>query len=225
MQTPANTQWGGPPGLLGAHEALAVLGFRGVCSPELPWACSWRTEDNKEVWPPDHRAIWPWDSWLHGAISRSVPRKGRGAGGMDFGGHIFSGALHGWLLYLQWMKLGTGLCWLNEATSRFMQISTLSPAMIHMAALFSSLKIYHCSEVHRSSMKSSGGTEASVVWPCPFSYPVQFVGLCLWWQQEATASPRPGPSTPTALPPKKVGAYTCVGLDSGGMWQEIKLLK
>ena len=74
-------------------------------------------------------------------------------------------------------------------------------------------------------MKSSGGTAASVVWPCPFSYPVQFGGLCPWWQQEATASPRPGPSTPAAPPPKKVGAYRCVGLDSGGMWQEIKLLK
>ena len=68
-------------------------------------------------------------------------------------------------------------------------------------------------------MKSSGGTEASVVWPCTSSYPVQPVGLCPWWQQEATAPPRPGPSTPTALP--KGG---CIQV-CGGVWQDIKLLK
>lgn len=61
--------------------------------------------------------------------------------------------------YLQWMKSGTGLYWLKEAASRLMQISTLSPAMIRTAALFSSSKICHCKEAHRSSMKSSGKTE------------------------------------------------------------------
>lgn len=64
--------------------------------------------------------------------------------------------------HLQWMKSGTGLCWLKEAASRFMQISTLSPAMIRTAALFSSSKICLCKEAHRSSMKSSGRTERSL---------------------------------------------------------------
>ena len=54
MAKPANIPQGGPPGPLGVLEILAVLGFRGICSPELPWACPWRTEDNKEVWLPDH---------------------------------------------------------------------------------------------------------------------------------------------------------------------------
>lgn len=36
-----------------------------------------------------------------------------------------------------------------------MQISTLSPAMMRTAALFSSSKICRCKEAHRSSMKSS----------------------------------------------------------------------
>lgn len=66
-----------------------------------------------------------------------------------------------WCCYLQWMKSGTGLCWLNEAASRFMQISTLSPAMMRTAALFSSSKICRCKEAHRSSMKSSVKTEAA----------------------------------------------------------------
>lgn len=57
------------------------------------------------------------------------------------------------------MKSGTGLYWLKEAASRLMQISTLSPAMTRTAALFSSSKICHCKEAHRSSMKSSGKTE------------------------------------------------------------------
>lgn len=57
------------------------------------------------------------------------------------------------------MKSGTGLYWLKEAASRLMQISTLSPAVIRTAALFSSSKICHCKEAHRSSMKSSGKTE------------------------------------------------------------------
>ena len=49
METTANMPQGEPLGALGAHEAQAVLGFKGICSPELPWACPWRTEDNKEV--------------------------------------------------------------------------------------------------------------------------------------------------------------------------------
>ena len=85
METTANMPWGRPPGPLGALEALAILGFRGICSPELLWACPWRMEDNKEVWPPDHQAVWPRDFWLHGVISRSALRKGRGAGGMGLG--------------------------------------------------------------------------------------------------------------------------------------------
>lgn len=58
-------------------------------------------------------------------------------------------------IYRQWMKSGTGLCWLNDAASRFMQISTLSPAMIRTAALFSSSNVCLCKDAHSSNMKSS----------------------------------------------------------------------
>lgn len=57
---------------------------------------------------------------------------------------------------LQWMKSGTGLWTLKEAASRSLQISTLSPAMMRTAALFSSSKICLWSEAHSSNMKSSG---------------------------------------------------------------------
>lgn len=57
--------------------------------------------------------------------------------------------------YRQWMKSGTGLCWLKDAASRFMQISTLSPAMIRTAALFSSSNVCLCKDAHSSNMKSS----------------------------------------------------------------------
>lgn len=53
------------------------------------------------------------------------------------------------------MKSGTGLCWLKDAASRFIQISTLSPAMIRTAALFSSSNVCLCKDAHSSNMKSS----------------------------------------------------------------------
>lgn len=59
------------------------------------------------------------------------------------------------ILYLQWMKSGTGLWTLNDAASRSRQISTLSPAIRRTAALFSSSNTCLCSDAHSSSMKSS----------------------------------------------------------------------
>ena len=144
-------------------------------------------------------------SWCNQRVSAQERQRSWRHG---LGGRTFPGAARGQPRYLQWMKSGTGLCWLNEAASRFMQISTLSPATILTAALFSSSKICRCSEAHRSSMKSSGGTEASVVWPRPSSYPFQFVGLCLRWQQEATAFPRTRPASRSLSPRRWV--YTGV---------------
>lgn len=61
--------------------------------------------------------------------------------------------------YRQWIKSGTGLCWLKDAASRFIQISTLSPAMIRTAALFSSSNVCLCKDAHSSNIKSSGSTK------------------------------------------------------------------
>ena len=103
-----------------------------------------------------------------GAIRGSAPRERQGElEARILGMHLPRGCAFGRPRYLQWMKSGTGLCWLNEAASRFMQISTLSPAMIRTAALFSSSKICRCREAHRSSMKSSGKTDTGTETPAP----------------------------------------------------------
>lgn len=174
----------------------AVLGFRDSCFPELLRAVhgGWRKRGRLGFQTTGPSC--PMILAFGGAISGSAPRERQGELEAQFPGmHLPRGCALGRLRYLQWMKSGTGLCWLNEAASRFMQISTLSPAMIRTAALFSSSKICRCREAHRSSMKSSGKTDTGTETPCSPSA-----------SRDARRGPHGVPAAPHLLPELRPGS-------------------